>query len=201
MVASGLRWIDKRRDARVVAGGSVLVHAHGGARGRVVDVSAGGARIELAREAPRFAVGDRISLELHLDRRDATWLRFSGVVTRAGADREIAIAFEAVPVDFADRVQDELLDAIEALAASQILLVDGDPARRELLATELRDAGCHVEETATPLEALDALGASGGVRRLIAIADSVPAAVADELRAYVADAHPDVRIVLLGGGS
>ncbi|HTJ44626.1 MAG TPA: PilZ domain-containing protein [Kofleriaceae bacterium] len=200
MVASGLRWIDKRRDARVVAGGSVLVHAHGGARGRVVDVSAGGARIELAREAPRFAVGDRISLELHLDRRDATWLHFSGLVTRA-RDHEIAIAFEAVPVDFADRVQDELLDAIEALAASQILLVDGDPARRELLATELRNAGCHVEETATPLEALDALGASGGVRRLIAIADSVPAAVADELRAYVADAHPNVRIVLLGGGS
>ena len=96
---------------------------------------------------------------------------------------------------------DELLAAIAAGAASPVLLVDADRARRHGLAAELRNAGSHVDESATPLEALAALGAGGARPWLVAIADSEPAVIADELRAYVADAHPHLRNFTLRGRS
>jgi len=195
-----MRSIERRRDERVVTGGSVVVHAEAGghARGRIVDVSKGGMRIQLADGAPHCEVGDRVWMDLHFDREAASWIRVGVEVMRVDPDGGMAIAIQIIPLGFADSVQEVLRTAVEAAASSQVLLVDGSAERRAMLATALREAGCYVEEAATPLEAIAVLGHDDTRDWLVAVADTVPPTIADELRTHVADAHPRVRIVSLG---
>ena len=197
MVATGSRWVERRRDVRVRASGSVVVHSAGRCCGRTVDVSSGGVRIRLARGAARCRPGDPVTLDLHLDDRGATWLGFTGAVTRVAGDRLVSIAFTAVPETFTDVLRAAADDARAAAAGPQVLLVDGDRARRTLVGCALRMAGCTVEEAATPLEAISVLCVGGARQWLVMIADTLPSSIADELRRHVARHHPGARLLPL----
>ena len=152
--------------------------------------------VRLAESEPRCECGESADVELHLDRAGATWLRFRGEVIRA-TEHEVAIAFVAIPLDFADVVQDALVSALEGAALAHVLLVDENAERRTPFAALLRRAGCRVAETSTPLEAIAHLGGAAIHSWVVAIADTVPVSTADDLRRFLADsdAPVDVRVL------
>jgi PilZ domain len=196
---SAVRQNDRRRDIRVSTRGSVVVHARRGARGRAVDLSRSGIYLQLAAGEPRCEAGDRVGLELHLDAAGASWLRFAGLVRRSAGSGALSVSFSEVPDDFADVVQAELIAELEIAGLSHVLLVDPMVAQRARRAEALRGAGCYVVEAATPLEVIAQLGGSHARAWTIAIADSVPAAIADELSAFLtATCEGQVLVVTLG---
>jgi CheY-like chemotaxis protein len=79
-----------------------------------------------------------------------------------------------------------------------MVLVDPEPQRRSVMADAFRSAGCTVSETSTPLEAIVRLGELDFEPDLIAIADSMPGAIADDLRRFVIRDHPRVKLVTIG---
>jgi hypothetical protein len=72
----------------------------------------------------------------------------------------------------------------------RMILVDTVDGRRNKIASAFRNAGCHVTEASTPLEAIAHLGGSRFELGLIAIADTVPETVAEQLREFLLDEHP-----------
>ncbi|HEX7839750.1 MAG TPA: PilZ domain-containing protein [Kofleriaceae bacterium] len=190
--------IERRRDVRVVANGSVVVHGGVSSRGRLSNVSSSGMHVRLAEGEPCSSSGEQVGVELHLDRAGATWLQFRGEIVRAG-EREVAIHFTAVPLDFVDVIQDALTSVLEGTAVAHVLLVDGNTDRRVPFAALLRKAGCRVAEAATPLEAIAHLGGSAIERWMVVITDTLPTSIADELRRFLADSDaPPFDIVALG---
>ena len=192
------RGTERRASARIETNGSVVVHVQGGARGRVLDLSVGGIRVQLADGEPRGAADDPVALQVHLDGAGATWLRFEGLVRRTDARGATAIAFTSIPIDFAEVIQIELRADLEHAGASNVLVVDPQSPRRRRLAAALAGAGCFVVEAGTPLEAIAHLGQARARPWIVAIADTVPGAIADELRAYLADTDARVQLVSLG---
>jgi CheY-like chemotaxis protein len=185
---------ERRHDARIRARGSVIVHAARHACGRIVDVSSGGIRIRLAVGArPEKKIGARVRLDLHLDGARFRWVHLAGRVRQIHKDT-IGISLTHVPADFEDRVQDHLLADLENRAHQHVLLVDPDPIRRMRLATEMRAAGREVLEVASPLEAIARLAETHRRPTVVAIADTVPTAIADELRAYLSAEVGDVTL-------
>lgn len=195
-VVSGDVVVDRRQDVRVVANGSVIVYGRSTVRGRLSNVSSSGMRVRLAETEPRHERGESVRVELHLDRAGATWLQFRGEVMRA-TERDVAIAFAAVPLNFADVVKDALVSALEGAALAHVLLVDEKTERRTPFAALLRRAGCRVAETSTPLEAIAHLGASAIHSWVVAIADTEPESTANALRGFLADSDVpmDVRVL------
>jgi CheY-like chemotaxis protein len=189
--------VDRRRDVRVLANGSVIVHARESLRGRLMDVSSGGMRVRLAEMAPGCSSGEGIEVELHLDRAGATWLRFHGEVVRVD-ERELAISFSAVPIEFADVIEDALASVLEGAAATHILLVDANTDNRVPFAALLRKTGCRVAESATPLEAISHLGGSAIDSWVVVITDTVPSTIAEELRRFLADGDAPVHLLAIG---
>ncbi len=189
------RWIDRRAHARVAATGSVVVYPRYGAsiRGRVVDLSAGGVRFALD-EAPAWGPGVEVEIELRLDGASYGWFRFSAVVARVAAGDETAVAFTAVPEAFATAIRGELRAAVAGSSALRVLLVDPDAPRRVVAAAALRAARCDVTEVATPLDAISYLEDSQAHPWIVAIADTSPTAIADELRTHVRAHHALVRL-------
>jgi PleD family two-component response regulator len=106
----------------------------------------------------------------------------------------MAIGFDAVPGDFEDCVQDELLAAVEHDALPDMILVDTVGGRRSKIANAFRNAGCHVTEASTPLEALAYVRGSRSELGLIAIADTVPETVAEQLRESLLDEQPGAHV-------
>lgn len=153
-------------------------------------------RVQLVESQPRCDGGDRIDIELHLDRAGARWLQFQGEVVRATED-DVAIEFTAVPLDFADIVQDALVSALEGANLAHVLLVDENSERRAPFAALLRRSGCRVAEASTPLEAIAHLGGSAIHNWVVAIADTLQAGTADDLRRFLveSDAPVDVRVL------
>jgi CheY-like chemotaxis protein len=179
----------------------VIVHARDTVRGRLANISTGGMRLQLSDGEPPCVCGEAVEIELHLDRAGATWLRFQGQVQRCD-DREVAIGFTAVPLEFAIVVEDALLSVREGAAMSHVLLVDANADRRVPFAALLRKTGCRVAEAATPLEAISHLGGSAIHSWVVAITDSTPASIADELRRFLTDTDaPPVDVVALGRDS
>ena len=180
--------------------GTALVHLHDHTMcARIVDLSTGGARLRLARGLELGALLDaRVVVELRLDGAHSRWLRCGGVVRRVEiSSYEVVIAFWKIPTDFEDLVQDELVAALEDGRAPRVLLVDADVRRRSRLARAFSAAGCRVAEVRAPLDALSALDESKTHFSLIAIADTTPAFIAEELRRYVADVHPGLTNLMM----
>jgi len=189
------RWIDRRETSRVAATGSVVVYPRYGTsiRGRVVDLSAGGVRFALD-QAPAWGPGVEVEIDLRLDGAAYGWFRFSGVVARVAAGDETAVAFTAVPDAFATAVRRELQAAVAGADALRVLLVDPDAPRRVVAAAALRAARCEVTEAATPLDAIAYLEDSQAYPWIVAIADTAPTSIADELRSHVRAHHAMVRL-------
>jgi hypothetical protein len=144
--------------------------------------------------------GGHVEVELHLDRTGATWLRFRGEVVRSD-EREVAISFTDLPLDFADVVQDALVSALEGAALAHVLLVDANAQRRVPFAALLRRAGCRVAEAATPFDAIAHLGGSAIHSWVVAIAGTVPASTADELQRFLTESDAPVDVRMLGNES
>jgi CheY-like chemotaxis protein len=189
------RWIDRRATSRVAATGSVVVYPRYGTsiRGRIVDLSAGGVRFALD-ESPAWGPGVEIEIDLRLAGAAYGWFRFSGIVARVAAGDETAVAFTAVPEAFANAVRSELRAAVAGADALRVLLVDPDGPRRVVAAAALRAARCDVTEVATPLDAISYLEDSQAHPWIVAIADTAPTSIADELRIHVRAQHALVRI-------
>jgi CheY-like chemotaxis protein len=192
--------VDRRQQVRVVANGSVIVYGHETARGRLSDISSGGIRMRLVEGGSCCRCGEGVDVELHLDRTGATWRQFCGEVVRVD-EREVAIRFTAMPLDFADVIQDALVSALEGAAITHVLLVDPNAERRISFAALLRRTGCRVAEAATPLEAIAHLGGSAIQNWVVAITNTVPASIADELRRFLAESDPPVDVRVLGDQS
>jgi hypothetical protein len=198
-VMQGERTRDRRKDARVHARGRVAVDGHG--RGKIIDVSTGGVRFRVAGPLVRFDLGDQVDLELRFDGAEGGWWRLAGRVVRNAGAGVVVVAFAATPTDFEDWMHAELLAELESEDERHVMLVDPIAARRGQVAATLRESGRTVAEAATPLDAIDRLGESRYRPRTIAVADTVPARVADELRAYLLAEHADIGVVRMMSGA
>jgi hypothetical protein len=83
-------------------------------RGRIADLSASGVRLRVeSRVGIEALAGRRVGIELHLDGPGTEWLYLRGCVVRVSpAFLTIVIAFESVPVDFAEIIDREGRNAI-----------------------------------------------------------------------------------------
>lgn len=180
-------WIEIHCDARVI-------------RGRVVDLAVGGVRVSA--DIPLELVcriGALVRVELRPDAAASKQFTLRGRMLRVNPrTRHIAIGFEPVSGDFVEFVRDELLAAVTHDSAPRMLLVDGCGKRRAAIASAFRKAGCDVTEASTPLEAIAHLAGSRFEPGLIAIADTVPEAIAEELRDFVLVEHPEAHMVVIG---
>ena len=188
---------DRRRAVRVSARGRVVIHGDGYGRGEILDLSATGVRLRLAGPVAAYRRDDRIHLELRFDGAVGSWCSITGRVLRVDVRGELAVAFDEVPTDFEDWIQVELLALLESHAIADVLLVDPVVLHRREVAKVLRAVGHRVSEAATPLEAIDQLGESHYHPGIVAIADTVPAGIADDLRAFVRVEHTDLALVRL----
>ena len=186
---------------RVRAKGSVRIHR--GNRvisGRMVDLAVGG--VCMRTELPLGLLGEQVRVDLRLDGSGSRHFALLGRVLRVSLPTgRMAIGFDAAPDDFEDCVQDELLAAMEHDALPRMILVDTVGERRHKIASAFRTAGCHVTEASTPLEAIAHLTGSRFELGLIAIADTVPEAVAEELREFLLEEHPDAHMVAIGSSA
>lgn len=188
--------VEQRASERVGVTGSVVVGLDGVTRGRLVDLSAGGVRFELPPDTAPYAAGATIVIDVRLDGARFGWFRFAAVVSRSTAS-ETAATFTDVPAEFAEAVCCELRVAAASVDIAGVLLVDVDTPRRMLVAAALRSAGCDVTEVATPLEAIAYLDDSQARPWIVAVADTIPATIADELRAHLRSAHALVHLVTI----
>jgi hypothetical protein len=192
---------ERRRSPRVNARGHVIFHGVSCARGAIIDMSAHGVRVRMSGRRARYLRSDRVTLELRLEGGCGGWSTLSGHVVRLDVGGEVMLALDEPPPDYDDAVQDQLLAVLEADAVQQVLLVDPIGWRRTKLAASMRVAGGHVREAATPLEALAHLGESRERFHVIAVADTVPATVAEELREYLHAEHAGIRVVRVAARS
>jgi hypothetical protein len=189
---------ERRRDLRIRPKGTVVLRTGTYiVRGRISNLSRSGVSTTTRTTAPERFLGSKAEVELRLDGQDATWLRLEGRIVRIGAN-SIAVRLDVVPPSFA-RIVDQ------AVAASNhhdrllsVLLVDGAPVRRCAMRDAFRAAGCLVIDVSTPLEAIVRLGESNFEPNLVAIADSLPGTISDELRRFVGVEHPCARLVGIG---
>jgi len=185
-------WLERphelRRTRRVRSRGSVDLHCGDEVlRGRVHDVAAGGINIQA--DVPLGTAhlrGGCVRIDLRFDRGSARRFVLDGRVLRVAiATRNIVVAFDAVPCDYEEYIQDELLDTVQRDRLPHMILVDTDPSRRGTIAGTFRIAGCQVSEVGTPLDAIARLDQFEHEPELIAISDEFPEAVAENLRDYI----------------
>lgn len=149
----------------------------------------------------RIAVPERlldstVDIDLRFDGRGSSWLRLQGHILRIGAN-SIALELDLVSPAFA-RIVDEMVTASHCHhRVMSIVLVDAMPERRSAMAEAFRAAGCAVIDVSTPLEAIVRLGESLFEPNLIAIADSLPGTISDELRRFVDAEHPRAKLVTI----
>jgi len=187
---------DRRRSVRVCVRGRVVMHGDGYGCGEIRDVSMAAIRFRFADPTARFGIDDTVELNVRFDGAAGEWSGMSGRVARVDAP-EIVVVFHDLPADFEDRIQGQLLAMLESEHVMHVLLVDPVSQRRSLVAASLRAAGRRVSEAATPLDAIDQLGESRAHLGTVAIADTIPPSIADELRAYLRSAHADLGLLRL----
>lgn len=189
---------ERRRDPRIHPKGTVILRIGTYIiRGRVSNLSLSGIATATRTTAPERMLGSTAEVDLRLDGQGASWLRLQGHVVRINAN-SIALRLDSAPPPFV-----RILD--QAVAASHnndrrlsVLLVDALPVRRSAMCEAFRGAGCIVVDVSTPLEAIVRLGESDFEPNLVAIADSRPLAISDELRRFVGAEHPRARLVTIG---
>jgi hypothetical protein len=189
---------ERRRHVRASPKGTVVTQVSSHlVRGRVINVSRGGLSMRTRITPPEEFLGAKVDLALRLDGRDASWRDLGGRILRIGAN-SIALELDAPPDSFV-RILDETISASQDNARLlSVVLVDATGGRREEMAEAFRRAGCAVIDVSTPLEAIVRLGESDFEPDLIAIADSLPATISQELRRFVDLEHPWAKLVTIG---
>lgn len=190
---------DRRHHVRIEPKGTVTFHALGTAyRARLANIGAGGMYVTTAITLADRLLGRVVELELRFDGPLAAWQRVTGRIARIDASGA-AIVFDAPRAPALLRMIDELTTASHASArVISVVLIDADPERRASIATGFRATGCDVVEAATPLEAIVRLGESHFEPDVIAVANSEPAAAADEMRAFIERDHATSMLITIG---
>jgi hypothetical protein len=185
---------ERRKHARIALKGTAIVLAGEHAvRARLVNLSEGGFFATTLVTPPERLLGRAVDIELRLDDRLAQWIRLEGKIRRIGQGG-VAICLTASPALV--RLVDGMTSASRARdRVISVILIDEDTTRRTLLAEGFRVVGCNLIEAATSLEAIVRLGESSFEPDVIAVADSIPAATANEMREFVGRNHPHVKLV------
>lgn len=188
---------ERRRHARIYPKGSSILRVDGHAlQGRIANLGEGGMLITDV-DAPDQLLGRLADVEVRLDGGFAQWLQATGRIVRIEPGG-VAIAFDTLSGELRSML-DELTTASRArIRVLSVVLIDADAQRRSAMTAGFRATGCGVIEAATPLEAIVRLGESNFEPDVIAIADSHPAAAADEMRGFVERNHPDAKLVTIG---
>jgi len=135
---------------------------------------------------------------LRFDGALAAWQWVNGRISRIDANG-VAVVFDAPAAPALLAMIDELTTASHATRRIiSVVLVDADAARRAAIAAGFRAAGCEVVEVATQLDAIVQLGRSHFEPDIIAVANSQPAAPADEMRTFIRRDHPGSLLVTIG---
>jgi CheY-like chemotaxis protein len=190
-----------RRHFRSAVRGDVVIHtAEGALRGRLLDLSLGGARIAPAADEPLgvgLAVGTPVRLDLHFADGDG-WLAVRAVVVRAdGPDAPFAAEFVAMPRRVRDAIEAEMLAALEADARPAVVIVDPRAARRQRLVRAVRRIGCRPIEAATPLEAIERVETAAVAPVGAVVGDELTQTGGPELAEWIARELPQGRVALV----
>jgi hypothetical protein len=191
---------DRRQHLRIAPKGTVSLTSGGHTmRGRIGNLCQGGMLVATAVTAPSKLLARTVQMELRLDGQGAEWMRASGRILRI-VPHAIAIRFEDMSPTLANMIEEMSTASRAHRRTLSAILIDADPSRRSAMAESFRAAGCRVIEASTSLEAIVRLGESSFEPDLIAIADSAPAALADDLRRFVERNHPRAKLVTIGDG-
>ena len=166
-------------------------------RARIANLSRSGLLTRTRITPPERLLGAMVELSLRLDGTDAAWLELGGRILRIGAC-SIAFVLDVVPLSFMRIVDQAVVRSRQHDRVLSVVLVDGIPERRCAMAAGFRAQGCVVVEVSTPLEAIIRLGESHFEPDLIAIADSLPVTISNELRRFVDAEHPCAMAVSIG---
>lgn len=189
---------ERRRAVRLGAKGTVSIRARDyDVRGRLANISLGGLCAVTLVTAPSRVLARAVELEVRFDTQHAEWLRITGKILRIGAT-SIAVAFDDIPEGFAELIDSALTASYTHERVLSLVIVDATTERRERMAEAFRAAGCAVVDVSTPLEAIVRLGEFHFEPDVIAIADSLPALIADELRTFVELEHPRAKLITIG---
>lgn len=186
--------IERRKHVRIaLKGTAILLAGKHAVRARLVNISEGGFLASTLVTPPTDLLGQSADIELRLDDRLSQWIRLEGKVVRIG-NESVALSLAATPALV------RLVDGVSTASRARervisVILIDENAERRKLLAHGFQLVGCSLIEAATSLEAIVRLGESSFEPDVIAVADSMPAATANEMRAFVARNHPDVKLV------
>jgi hypothetical protein len=185
---------ERRKHTRIgLKGTAILLAGEHAVRARLVNLSEGGFLGSTLVTPPRRLLGRSVDIELRLDDPLSQWNRLEGKIVRI-ANEKVAICFNATSALI------RLIDGMTAASRARdrvisVILIDEDTARRKVLAEGFRIVGCSLIEAATSLEAIVRLGESSFEPDVIAVADSIPAATANEMREFVGRHHPHVKLV------
>jgi len=185
---------DRRKHARIaLKGTAILLAGEYAVRSRLANLSTGGFLARTLVTPPLRLLGRSVDIELRLDDPLAQWNRLAGKILRIGND-SLAICLESTPALV--RLVDEMTDASRTRErVISVILIDEDERRRKVLGEAFRTVGCSLIEAATSLEAIVRLGESSFEPDVIAVADSIPAVTANEMREFVGRNHPRVKLV------
>ncbi|HSN30493.1 MAG TPA: PilZ domain-containing protein [Kofleriaceae bacterium] len=185
---------ERRKHARIaLKGTAILLAGEHAVRARLVNLGQGGFLASTLVTAPSRLLGRSADIELRLDDPLSQWNRLAGTIVRIG-NLSVAVSLDATPSLV--RLVDEMTAASRTRErVISVILIDEDATRMQLLAEAFRVVGCNVIEAATSLEAIVRLGESSFEPDVIAVADSIPAATANDMREFVRRHHPHVKLV------
>jgi hypothetical protein len=185
---------ERRKHLRIaLKGTAILLASEHAVRARLINLSEGGFLARTIVNPQRRLLGRSVDIELRLDDRLSQWNHLEGKIVRIGNER-VAICFNATPALV--RLVDGMTTASRASErVISVILIDEDATRRKRLAEGFRIVGCSLIEAATSLEAIVRLGESSFEPDVIAVADSIPAATANQMREFVRRDHPHVKLV------
>ena len=186
--------LERRKHGRIaLKGTAILLAGEHAVRARLVNLGEGGFLATTLVTAPIRLLGRSVDIELRLDDPLSQWNRLEGEIVRI-ENGSIAISLHSTPALI--HLVGEMTDASRTRErVISVILIDEDGSRRRLLGEAFRTVGCSLIEAATSLEAIVRLGESSFEPDVIAVADSIPAATANEMREFVARNHPHVKLV------
>jgi hypothetical protein len=164
---------------------------------RVLDLSVGGIRIT---GAPDWNQGERVSLDINFDALPTAHYAATGCVRRSTADG-LAIELDAVSAQLEAYIVEEFVAAAARDGEPTVILVDAKSPARTAIASAFRGHGMIVTEVATPLEAIRRIIEERFDPSVIAIADTVPESVAEQLREFLSGEYPDAYMIAIGAST
>jgi len=185
---------ERRKHPRIVLKGTaILLAGKHAVRARLLNLGAGGFFASTLVTPPDSLLNQSVDIELRLDDPCAEWTRLEGKIVRIANER-VALCFDATPALV--RLAEGMTTASQARdRVISVILIDEVDARRKLLAEGFRTVGCSLIEAATSLEAIVRLGESSFEPDVIVVADSIPAATANQMREFVERNHPHVKLI------